>query len=181
MAGFRRLDETVLHRGHLISLAEGTFEAPDGRRFERDVVHHPGAVSVVPVTDAGEVVLVRQYRAAVDDELLEIPAGKRDKHGEDPETTARRELEEEVGFSADHLEPLARFYNSPGFCDEDSHVFAARGLRAVPRESQGVEEEHLTVHHVPLGEVAAMIADGRIRDAKTIIGLSLVLLREGLG
>ena len=108
-------------RGSLISLAVGAFEAPDGDTFERDVVHHPGAVSVVPVVDEGTaVLLVRQYRAAVDRDLLEIPAGKRDVAGEPPELTARRELEEEVGMRAGRLEQLAEFYNSPGFCDEHS-------------------------------------------------------------
>ncbi len=87
--GFRRVDERVLHRGYVITLAEGTFAAPDGTEFTREVVHHPGAVSVVPLHDDGTVTLVRQYRAAIDDDLLEIPAGKRDVEGEAPRADRR--------------------------------------------------------------------------------------------
>ena len=116
--GFRKLDERVVWEGSLISVAQGRYETPDGEEFERDVVHHPGAVSVVPVVDQGSaVLLVRQYRAAVDAELLEIPAGLRDVEGEAPEATAGRELEEEVGMRAGRLEKLAEFYNSAGFSD----------------------------------------------------------------
>ena len=83
MTGFRKLDEHLLHDGHVISLATVRYEDPEGGTFEREVVHHPGAVSVVPVTDEGLVVMVRQFRVAVDDDVLEIPAGKRDVPGED--------------------------------------------------------------------------------------------------
>ena len=176
---FRRLAEREVHRGSLVSVAVGTFAAPDGSTFERDVVHHPGAVSVVPVTSEGEaVILVRQYRAAVDRELLEIPAGKRDVDGEAPEVTARRELEEEIGMRAGQLEKLAEFYNSPGFCDEHSFVFMALDLDPCSTSAQGVEEEHLSVEEVPLDAVPGLIASGAIVDAKTIIGLCLA--REAL-
>lgn len=171
--------EREIYRGAIISLAVGTFTAPDGTEFERDLVHHPGAVSVVPVTDDHRVVLVRQFRAAVGAELLEIPAGKRDVPGEPPQATAHRELAEEVGLVAGRLEPLARFYNSAGFCDELSHVFLGLDLRPVDRSAQGIEEDHMTIEHVALAEVPAMIADGRLCDAKTIIGLTLA--REALG
>jgi 8-oxo-dGTP pyrophosphatase MutT (NUDIX family) len=171
-SGFRPVGERLVHDGHVIRLAVGTFQSPDGDRFEREVVHHPGAVSVVAV-DGDTAVLVRQYRAAVDAELLEIPAGKRDVEHEDPAATAARELEEEVGLRAGHLELLAEFYNSPGFCDEHSWVYLATELTPCPLDAQGVEEQHMTIERVGLAEVPAMIADGRIRDAKTIIGLAL--------
>ncbi|MDQ1429257.1 MAG: ADP-ribose pyrophosphatase, partial [Acidimicrobiaceae bacterium] len=151
-ARFRRLGEKVQYRGTLISVATATFEAPDGSTFDRDVVHHPGAVSVVPVIQKpqapDEVVLVRQYRAAVDRELLEVVAGKRDVAGEAPEETARRELAEEVGLVAGRLDLLAEFYNSPGFCDEHSFVFLARDLEPTALSAQGVEEEHMTIERV---------------------------------
>ena len=182
-AAFRKVDEDVVFRGHLISVAKGTFEDPAGGRFERDVVHHPGAVSVVPVfEDRRTVLLVRQYRAAVDRVLLEIPAGKRDVDGEDPEVTAARELEEEVGMRADRLEKLAEFFNSPGFCDEHSFVYLATGLERAEISAQGIEEEHMTVEEVPLDEVASLVASGELVDAKSIIGLALareVLARSG--
>jgi ADP-ribose pyrophosphatase len=172
----------LLHQGRVISLSIDRFTGPDGETFEREVVRHPGAVSVVPVLWEDElpiVVLVRQYRAPLDALLLEIPAGKRDVPGEDPEVTAARELEEEVGYRATALEPLARFHNSAGFCDELSHVFLASGLERVPQRLQGIEEQHMTVEHVPLHAVPDLVASGRLTDAKSIIGL--LLARERLG
>jgi 8-oxo-dGTP pyrophosphatase MutT (NUDIX family) len=179
--GFRRLDEQPVHEGHVIRVVVGTFEAPDGSTFARDVVHHPGAVSVVPLHADGTVTLVRQYRAALDDELLEIPAGKRDVAGEAPALTAERELEEEVGLRAARLDLLAEFVNSPGFSDEHSWVFLARDLTEVATDLQGVEEEHMTVERFALSDVPAMIADRRLLDAKTIIGLTLALRVVGDG
>ena len=178
-APFAKGPEREVYAGPIIRLAVGTFTAPDGTTFERDLVHHPGAVSVVPVTDDGHAVLVRQYRAVVDQHLLEIPAGKRDVAGEPPEETARRELAEEVGLAAGRLEPLARFYNSVGFSDELSHVFLGLDLSPVASDAQGIEEEHMTIEHVALADVPVMVADGRLLDAKTIIGLTLA--RERLG
>lgn len=177
-SGFRRLGERTVHEGHAIRVVVGDFETPDGEVVHRDIVRHPGAVSVVPV-DGDEVVLVRQYRAAVERELLEIPAGKRDVPGEAPELTAMRELEEEVGFTAAALVPLARFYNSVGFSDEHSHVFLATDLRPVPDDRQGPEEVHMTVERLAIDDVAPAIADGRIEDAKTVIGLLAALRHLG--
>ena len=123
--------------------------------------------------DKGTVLLVRQYRAAVDRVLLEIPAGKRDVDGEDPEVTAARELEEEVGVRADRMEKLAEFFNSPGFCDEHSFVYLATGLERTEISAQGVEEEHMTVEEVALDDVTSLVAAGTLVDAKSIIGLAL--------
>ena len=173
MPPFRKLGETEVYRSSLIRVATARFEGPDGSRFERDIVHHPGAVVVVPLTAVETVLMVRQFRAAVDSDLLEVPAGKRDVAGEATEVTAARELAEEVGRQADRLELLARFYNSPGFSDELSWLYLARDLTAVPEDRQGAEEQHMTVEEVPLAEVPAMIRSGQIVDAKSIIGLSL--------
>ncbi len=163
----------------LVSAGTGTFVDPDGNQFERDVVHHPGAVVVVPVVDgpAGrvgtEVILVRQYRAAIDAVLLELPAGKRDVADEPVERTAHRELEEEVGMKAASMEQLAEFYNSPGFCDEHSFLFLATGLTECATSFQGHEEQHMTIERVPLDRVADLVSSGEIVDAKSIIGLCL--------
>jgi len=172
-AGFRHLGDRVVHRGHAITLVIGTYEGPDGSTFEREVVRHPGAVSVVPLHADGTVTLVRQYRAALDAELLESPAGKRDVDGEAPHVTAARELAEEVGLRAGRLELLAEFVNSAGFCDEHSWVYVGLDLEEVPADLQGVEEQHMTVERVALADVPAMIADRRLLDAKSIIGLTL--------
>jgi ADP-ribose pyrophosphatase len=176
--GFAKGPERPIYDGRVIHVAVGSFTGPDGSSFERDLVHHVGAVSVVPVTDDGVAVLVRQYRAAIDQHLLEIPAGLRDVHGEDLEATAQRELAEEVGLRAGRLQLLARFYNSAGFSDEESFVYLGLDLEDVPRATQGPEEDHMTIEHVALDDVPAMVADGRLCDAKTIVGLTLA--REAL-
>lgn len=173
--GFSHVSDELLVDGHVISVYRSTFRGPDGAEFTREVVRHPGAVSVVPLLDDGDVVLVCQYRAALDRFVLEIPAGKRDVAGEPPEATARRELAEEVGLVAAELVPLAVFHNSIGFCDEESHVFLGTGLERTDRDLQGIEEEHMTERRVPLRSVPGMIAAGDITDAKTVIGLLLAL------
>ena len=170
--GFRKLGERIVWQGTLVSAGTGTFVDPDGNTFERDVVHHPGAVVVVPVVD-GEVIMVRQYRAAIDGELLEVPAGKRDVTDEPVELTAYRELEEEVGMKAGSMVKLAEFYNSPGFCDEHSFLFLATDLTPCATSFQGHEEQHMTIERVPLDSVPALIAAGDLVDAKSIIALCL--------
>ena len=175
---FRKLSERELCRGHSIWMGDAEFEAPDGRRFSRDIVHHPGAVSVVAVHDDGRAVLVRQFRAPVDMEVLEVPAGKRDVEGEDPAVTAARELAEEVGLEAEHVELLLEFYNSPGFCDEHSFIYLATGLVECPAAPAGIEEESMEIVFVPLDDVPGLIATGELVDAKSIIGL--LLARERL-
>ncbi len=182
--GFRKLDERMVWSGTLVSAGTGTFVDPDGNEFERDVVHHPGAVVVVPVVDgpAGrggkDVILVRQYRAAIDRVLLELPAGKRDVADEPVEVTAHRELEEEVGMTAGSMVKLAEFYNSPGFCDEHSFLFLATDLTPCETSFQGHEEQHMTIERVPLDRVPALIAAGELIDGKSIIALCLA--REAL-
>jgi ADP-ribose pyrophosphatase len=136
------------------------------------VVHHPGAVVVVPVID-GEVILVRQYRAAIDRELLEVPAGKRDVSDEPVEVTAHRELEEEVGMKAGSMVKLAEFYNSPGFCDEHSFLFLATDLTPCATSFQGHEEQHMTIERVALDSFPDLVASGHLVDGKSIIALSL--------
>lgn len=175
--GFRLVDEETIHQGAVIRTASGTFEAPDGTRFQRDLVHHPGAVAVVALQEDRSVVLVRQYRAAIDRWLLEIPAGKRDVPGEAPEVTAGRELAEEVGRRAGRLERLATFHNSAGFSDEYTWLYLATDLTETPLDRQGVEEQSMTVETVPLSAVDDLIASGELTDAKTVIGLLLTQRR----
>lgn len=135
---------------------------------------------VVPVVD-GDVILVRQYRAAIDRELLEVPAGKRDVSDEPVELTAHRELEEEVGMRAGSMVKLAEFYNSPGFCDEHSFLFLATDLTPCATDFQGHEEQHMTIERVPLDSLADLVASGDLTDGKSIIALSLARehLRRG--
>jgi ADP-ribose pyrophosphatase len=176
-ADFARAGERIVYEGRVITLAVGSFLDPNGQSFERDVVHHPGAVAVVALTDDHEVVLVRQYRAPLDQTVLELPAGIRDVDGEDPATTAARELAEETGLAAEHMELLCRFHNSPGFADEEVLVYLATVLTAVPPSTQGVEEEHMTVERILLHDAVEAISDGTITDGKTIIGLLMTEAR----
>ncbi|WP_436796117.1 NUDIX domain-containing protein [Actinospongicola halichondriae] len=173
-AGFRHLGEDVVHEGYAMDVAVARYQGPDGSEFTRDVVRHVGAVAVVPLHDDGTVTLVRQYRAPIEQRLLEIPAGLRDVAGEPAEETAARELAEEVGLAADHLEFLCAFHNAAGFSDEVVQVFLGTGLREVAADLQGPEEQDMSVERLPLTELVAMIGDGRITDAKTIIGVLLV-------
>lgn len=173
MGGFKHLSDEVQHQGWRITLVTANFEAPDGSTFTRDVVRHPGAVAVVPVTASRSVLLVRQYRGPIDSELLEIPAGTRDVEGEDPVDTAARELAEEVGVRAGRIELLCPMLNSPGFCDERTLLYVATDLEPCDTGRTGVEEKHMEVVEVSLSDVDALVADGTLVDGQTILGLLL--------
>jgi len=177
-APFSLVAEEVVYESRLLRVVRGRFRAPDGSEFVRDVVHHPGWVAVVPVTDDGHVVCVRQYRSAVGTWLLEVPAGIRDVGDEPLEATARRELAEEAGLSAERMELVATIHNSPGFADEQGFVFLATGLTEVPTDRQGVEEHHMQIVRVPLADVPHMISAGEVTDAKTVVGLLLAATRS---
>jgi 8-oxo-dGTP pyrophosphatase MutT (NUDIX family) len=175
---FRKISERLLQQGAVVAFYETTFEGPDGQTFERDVVKHPGAVSVVALDTDGSVVMVRQFRAALERDVLEIVAGKRDVADEPLEITAARELEEEVGLVAGSYVKLAEVAHSPGFTDEINHVFLATDLSETQISHQGIEEENMTIERVPLEDVVGMISSGEITDAKSIVGL--LLTRERL-
>ncbi len=175
---FRRLDEEVVHHGHIVDMAVARFAGDDGHEFTRDVIRHPGAVGVLPLHEDGTVTVVRQYRAPIEAELIEIPAGIRDVSDEPLETTAARELAEEVGLAAATLEPLCSFHTAAGNTDELVHVFLATGLHEVGRDLQGPEEQAMTVERHPIDDLLAMVDRGEITDAKTIVGLLLVARRS---
>lgn len=175
---FRKVRERQVYAGHLFSLVEAEFEGPSGETFMRSIVRHPGAVGVVPLHDDATVSLVRQYRAAAEADVLEIPAGVRDEEGEEPLATAERELAEEVGLRAGRWRALTSYWVAIGFSDERFWCYLAEGLSEVDKAPASHEEEHMTVERVPLRDVPAMIARGEIQDAKTIIGL--LMAREVL-
>jgi 8-oxo-dGTP pyrophosphatase MutT (NUDIX family) len=149
-----------------------SIEAPNGDVFDRIVIEHPGAVAVVPVI-GDEVVFIRQYRPAVDDRILEIPAGKLDVVGEDPLKAARRELAEETGFLADSFVHLTDLLTSVGFCDETISIYLADSIEAGERAPIGPEEEDAEVLRIPFDEALGLIGSGDIADAKTVVGLLL--------
>jgi ADP-ribose pyrophosphatase len=170
--GFRVVGSETLVDAGFLSISRLHVAASDGEEFDRHVVHHPGAVVVVPVID-DSALLVRQWRVATGRDLLEVPAGKRDVDGEAPESTANRELVEEIGYEAGRLDKLCEFYNSPGFCDEYTHLFLATELEERTRAAVTHEEAAMTIERVPLDRVDALIATGELVDAKSIIGLLL--------
>jgi 8-oxo-dGTP pyrophosphatase MutT (NUDIX family) len=174
---FRPTGEEVVHRGRIITVTRATFVDPEGVAFERDVVRHPGAVAMVAITDEEAVVLVRQYRPAIDRWTLEVPAGTCDVDGEPPAETARRELAEEAGYAPTELVLLTRCAITPGFCDEFSWVYLATGLTSVDLDRQGVEEHYMRVELVPLARFDAMVDDGTVIDATTILGVGLARRR----
>lgn len=173
---FSYIDQRLIHKGAVVDFVEVTVAAQAGGQHVRDVVRHPGAVSVVPF-DGENVILVQQYRAALNADLIEIPAGKRDVDGEPPIVTAGRELAEEVGLAAGRMELLVNMHHSPGFCDEYGYVFLATDLSEVPINREGPEEQVMSVASVPLSEAVQMCFDGRITDSKTLIGLMALALR----
>jgi len=164
-----------LFEGYRIDLLRATVKAPDGTHFDREIVHHPGAVAVVPVTDRGGVLLVRQFRSPIGRNLLEIPAGTRDLEGEPPENTALRELEEEVGVKAGRIEELGRFWNSPGFCDEETILYLATGLSDSTPNREGPEESYIEVVEIPLDEAEEKLAAESTVDMQTLVGIRLAI------
>ena len=176
--GLRLLGERLIAKTSFLEIARRHYVLEDGRSTRREVIRHPGAVAVVPLID-GEVVLISQHRVAVDQDLLEIPAGKCDVPGEDPETTAIRECEEEVGYRPTRLTLMQTFYTTPGFTDEVIRVYLAEGLEPVESRPQGIEEESAEVVRIPVDEALRRVRAGEIRDAKTLIGL-LALEKESM-
>ena len=176
-ARFRRLSESVIHEGYVWNLAVAEFSAPDGSTFSRDIVRSPGAVGVVPLVFDAEgnpsVVLVSQYRPPYERNVLEIPAGMRDVAGEGTEAVARRELVEEAGLQADHLQLLTEILPSPGMTDSITTLYLATGCTPVPHDRQGPEEEHMELVHLPLADAVEMVERGEIADAKSVVALLL--------
>lgn len=177
MEGFVRGAEEPIFDGHLFSVRRVTYTDPDGETFDREIVHHPGAVAVVPVHPDGTVTLVRQLRAAVGEPVLEAPAGTCDVDGEDLEVTASRELGEEAGLQARRLRPLGSVYNSPGYTDQRTALFLATELEACERQPSGAEERFLSVERVAMADVEQLVAEGRLVDSTTIVGLLLAKSR----
>ena len=165
--------------GRIFDLVSESIELPSGLRQDLVVVDHPGAVCIAPVLDTGELVLVRQYRHAAGDWLTEIPAGRLEP-GEDPETAARRELEEETGYRAAHWERATAFLAAPGFCSEVLTLFVARGLEEVPGGGlpQDDDEELELVTRTPEAILAGAVdghGGGAVQDAKTLVAAAWVL------
>ena len=169
------LTEDVAWTGRIFNVNRLQVELPDGRRALRDVVRHPGAVAIVALTEEGRICLVRQYRTALGRVTVEIPAGKLSA-GEDPLECANRELLEETGMVAEKMAFLTTIASSDGFCDELIHIYMATGLTFA--KSSPDDDEFINVDLVEVGELVDAVLDGRIEDAKTVVG---ALLCDAIG
>lgn len=167
---------TRTFKGHLISVRVDRVRLADGSEARREVVEHPGAVAVLPMLDDGRVILERQFRQPTREVLWEIPAGTLTPD-ESPEDCARRELEEEIGYRPESLEPLASVYLAPGYSSEMIHLFLARGLREVGAKTD--HDERIRPVVIEFERVLAMIASGEIKDAKTVCAVLLWQERGG--
>lgn len=171
------VDSRVIHRGRTMTFRIDTIEQADGSRHRREIVGHPGAVAIVALDDEDRVLLVRQFRTAAGRVLLEIPAGTLDVDAgtgmvEEPDGAAARELEEETGYRADTWRKLGSFWTAPGFATELMHLYLAAGLRPAHVDRLGPDDdEHLLLVRMPWTEAVAAAEDGRIADAKSIVGL----------
>lgn len=159
----------VVHVGAVVTTEIAKMRTPEGDLVDRQVVRHPGAVAVVAVHE-GSVILVEQYRAAIDANLIEIPAGKLDVKGEATETAAARELVEEVGLQPNSMTEMGLFVVAAGFSDEVITIYFTDDCTDVGREVDGVEEAHSEILRVPLAEIDEWL-DSRLTDAKSLVGL----------
>jgi ADP-ribose pyrophosphatase len=168
----------LLHQGVVFDLIVDHIEYPSGKESVREVAKHPGGAVVVPVFGNGDVLMIKQFRYPIQRVIYELAAGRLNP-GEDPEHCARRELEEETGYTADRYERLTAFYTTPGFCTEKLHIFLATGLSRVAG-GQKLEEGEASISAVtiPLGQALDMIASEEIVDGKTIVGLYMAAMRH---
>lgn len=168
----QRIDTKPIFSGVVFDVREDTLMTADGRRYTRQIVHHPGAVAIVPIDADDNVLMVRQYRHPIEQALLEIPAGVVEI-GESPDDTAQRELREETGFATRNLRAVGGIYSSPGFCDEMVYMYIARDL--IPSRLPADDDEDITVERVPMSQAGRLIRLGEIQDAKSVAGLLMAL------
>jgi ADP-ribose pyrophosphatase len=167
----RWLQQSVKYQGRIFSVVAGQAQLADGQRVPREMVINRGGVAIVPLLGQ-EILLVRQFRIAINGYLLELPAGRLEGD-ESPEFRARCELEEEAGYQAGAMKLLSAYYSSAGFTNERLSIFLATDLREVGQQLEF--DENIELVSLPLAEVRARLAAGRFEDAKTIIGLRVCL------
>ncbi|HZK00319.1 MAG TPA: NUDIX hydrolase [Tissierellaceae bacterium] len=157
-----------IYEGKILNIRVDTVELPDKKYSKREIVEHPGGVAIIAITDDNSLVLVKQFRKAVEDFTWEIPAGKLEVN-EEPRETAIRELKEETGYQAEKLTYITEFYTSPGYCSEKIHLFLAEGL--IEGESSPDSGEFLETSTIALNDLVKMLDRGEIVDSKTMIGI----------
>jgi len=171
----RLLSSQTVYEGRIWDVVSDTFQLnDDGDALVRDYIEHPGAVAVLPMNDAGEVLLIKQYRHPVGMDLWEIPAGLLDIEGEDFVVGAARELAEEADLVAAEWNVLVDFFNSPGSSSEAIRIYLARGLSDVPGHELHVrtdEEAEIELHWIPLENAVAAVLDGRLHNPSAVVGI----------
>ena len=173
------LNSEIIYNGKIIKVIKDTVILPDGNQAFREVVEHPGGVSVLPIDSNGDILLVEQFRYPYKEATLEIPAGKRNSKDEDPLECGKRELSEETGAEADKFTFLGELYPTPGYCGEIIYIFAATGLTF--GEIHTDEDEFLNVKRMPLEKAIELVIKGEIKDSKTQVAIlkAKILLDRG--
>lgn len=162
--------------GTLLHVRRDTVKLPNGNTATREWIKHPGASSVIPLLEDGSIILVKQYRYPVGKITLEVPAGKLDAPDEDPLVCAERELSEETGYTAEKMEKLTTIATTVGFSNEYIHLYLATGLHSGKQHTDA--DEFINVVKVPLKEAVAMVNDGRIIDAKSVVSILMAASRQ---
>ena len=171
----KTIKTNTIFKGKIIKLQVDEVKLPNGKVATREIIRHPGAVAIIAVTNAGKLVLVRQFRKPLEKHLYEIPAGKLDP-GEDPKACAIRELQEESGYTCMSMEHVVTFSTSPGFADEILHVYFTNSLVAGARRLD--EDEFLDNHEVTLDEALDLIKKEEIYDAKTVYAVQFLQMKQ---
>ena len=167
MEEFRRIKRELVAKGAIIDYYQDTMQIPNGNIAKWDLIDHKGAAAVVAVREDGKLLMVRQYRNALERETLEIPAGGLNGREEPTDQAAMRELQEETGYHTDHVELLTSIYTTVAFCNEKIDIYLALDLK--DRGSQHLDEdEFLNVERIPFSEMVHRVMDGEIEDGKTI-------------
>jgi len=169
MGEIHRIDRNLVKKCHVFDLYDDTMETSDGHIAHWDFLKHNGAAAIVPVTKEGKILMVKQYRNAVDRMALEIPAGKKDSPEEDGLACAKRELEEETGYRSDNVEPLIKSVSAIAYCSEVIDIYVAKDL--VPSKQHLDEDEFINVEAYDPKELRELILTEKIQDSKTIAAL----------
>ncbi|NLM96987.1 MAG: NUDIX hydrolase [Halanaerobiaceae bacterium] len=164
----RTIASKEIYKGKIIKVRYDEVIIPAGKKSGREIVEHPGGVTIIAVTDDKKILLVEQYRKAPEENLLELPAGKLEEE-EEPVICAERELLEETGYQAGKIEYLFSFYTTPGYSNELLHLYYATDLKGA--EASPDEDEVISVHYLKKEDILLFINTGKIKDSKTIIGL----------
>lgn len=169
MEKFKIIGRHLEHHGHIVDFYTYDMKIPNGNEAQWDIIEHKGAAAIVPVDGDGKIILVRQYRGAIDDILLEIPAGGRDSVDEDFRTCAARELEEEIGYTSDEICHLVDYHSAAAYTSEKIGIYYTEKL--IPSHQHLDENEFVRIERYTLDELVKMIADGAITDGKTIAAI----------